>query len=559
MAGRALTALGLALAAACPGAASAVPALARAPIGELPWLSTSAVPLVWIQADVAAAAGPLLVQVDVTSREAQGNPAWVTRLTMPAPFASGLFAVVLPVDGLEGTHDVRVVLPGAVGSPLSLGAIRLDRAAPAAREATIEPSPGRSGEVTLAWAQSDDLSGTAGVVVEVNTSVGVEGETWLPFEVQPQEPWDGPHVATTTTADLDEGTHLVRVRAVDAAGNVSATTVGSMIVDRRAPAVEVLSAVRTTTEAGAGVALTYRAGDPEPGWGIAPGALVTVTGPGGAPTYAQAVGGPGEHVVHVPSSPLPSSQLVVRVADRGGLVGESAPASAAPGHGPAVGPASVAQDPLERLRGARVILRVPGGRRSPGHPATVVTRVSAGGAVTVAGRLVDRDGAALGATDVEMRDAGGRRLGTALTDAGGRFRRSVRPAASGPMTFGVPAEQALPLRSDTTLVVRVRPRLTVLAAATSVRLGDPVTLRGRFHPAPAALIETGRKTVDLEYRDPAGNWRSGVTTFLARDGSFSASWTPPAPAPLPIRARVRKEVAWPFGDVWSRTVVVQVG
>src|SRR5207245_6293154 len=52
MTGRGLTALALALAASCPAAASAAPTLARAPIGDLPWLSANAVPLLWIQADV---------------------------------------------------------------------------------------------------------------------------------------------------------------------------------------------------------------------------------------------------------------------------------------------------------------------------------------------------------------------------------------------------------------------------------------------------------------------------------------------------------------------------
>ena len=79
--------------------------------------------------------------------------------------------------------------------------------------------------------------------------------------------------------------------------------------------------------------LVDRVADPDGGWGVAPGALATVAGPGGTPTYGQAPGGPGEHVVQVPWSAPQGSRVVVRVADRVGRVGESAAAIPTTGHG----------------------------------------------------------------------------------------------------------------------------------------------------------------------------------------------------------------------------------
>ena len=544
-----------ALSAAFPAVAVAAPTLAPAPVAPLPWLSADVVPLAWDQEDVGTATA-VVVQVNATPMEEKAGASWVTRLVVPAPLASGMVGVVLPVDGLEGTHEVRAVLMGTAAPPLPLGTIRLDRVAPVARDALIEPSVDGSGEVALRWMQSDDLSGTASVVAEVNEGVGADLGSWRPFRTKLEAPWDGPHVATVETAGLADGPHLVRVASVDAAGNASATPVGWLMADHQAPTVEILSAVRTSSDAGTVLAVTYRVADPDGGWGVAPGALATVAGPGGTPTYGQAPGGPGEHVVQVPWSVPQGSQLVVRVADRSGRVGESAPVVPTTGHGPPVGPASVAQDPLERLRGARVIVTAAARQRRP----TLVRSIRAGEAITIAGRLVDREGAPLGATDVEVRDAGARPLGTVRTDGDGRFRRSVSPAASGPLAFDVAAQEPLPLQPDMRIVVRVVPRLTVTAAATSVPLGSPVTLRGRFLPAPAALVARGRKTVDLEYRDPlSGEWRSALTTWLAPDGAFSATWTPPAAATLRLRARVRTEIAWPFRDVASRSVPVRVG
>jgi hypothetical protein len=92
-----------------------------------------------------------------------------------------------------------------------------------------------------------------------------------------------------------------------------------------------------------------------------------------------------------------------------------------------------------------------------------------------------------------------------------------------------------------------------------VRLGDPVTLRGRFLPAPSTLGAGARKTVDLEYLDPTrGMWRSGATARLRPDGRFTASWTPPSPGLLRVRALVRQEVAWPFRHLRSRSVPILV-
>src|SRR5581483_8121123 len=186
-----LFASALALAAAVPATASGTPVLARASVPDLPWIAGPVAPIAWNQLDVPASGGPVVVQVNEVPAEAKAAPDWVTRLVVTSPLLNGTMWAWLPVDGLDGTHEVRVGLAGAAGSPLSIGTVRLDRTAPLVRDAVVEPAAGEAGVVAVRWTQADDHSGSVVAVVEVNEGVGPDLRSWVPFRTQPQPPWDG--------------------------------------------------------------------------------------------------------------------------------------------------------------------------------------------------------------------------------------------------------------------------------------------------------------------------------------------------------------------------------
>ena len=347
---------------ALPVAAQATPAVKGGGVFPGYWSPLDAASAAWVQEGMDGGQVSVRVQVEV----APGT--WDTRYIDPGPLRNGGRAAdAIPVGDLEGRHLVRVVVDGAEGSPLVLGELKLDRTPPAASDVTLTSNADGLGTAVASWVQNDgDGSGTdpgQPTVVEVNASAAGDGSgAWLPFDFG-APPGDGPRSARTTTVGLTEGPHLVRVRSVDIVGNSGGRVLGVIHADRRPPVV----AARVARAPAAGersVTVAYSVEDPSPGSGIAEDARALVTGPAGGAPLGDGPAGPGEQTAVARMPGTGTFSLVVRVADRSGLVGRSAPLlvtipAAAPAEPAAQAPIDPAPvdpwldrlTPIERARG----------------------------------------------------------------------------------------------------------------------------------------------------------------------------------------------------------------
>ena len=144
----------------------------------------------------------------------------------------------------------------------------------------------------------------------------------MPFAEQPS-PGDGRKLARTSLAGLPDGTHLVRARSSDRAGNDAEVALGLVTSDGTAPTVS--AAIVGTPSATTRIAeLSYTAADGA-GVGLATGRpRVALVGRGDdADLTVPGEPGPGRVLVKLPASG--SFTVTVRVRDRVGNRGESAP------------------------------------------------------------------------------------------------------------------------------------------------------------------------------------------------------------------------------------------
>lgn len=226
------------------------------------------------------------------------------------------------VADLEGQFDVRLMIDGL--APVHLGTLKLDRSPPDALDPLLPPA---SAVATAAWTQADAGVGTdpaSPTVAEINTDPagGASGQ-WLAFD-QPAQPGDGRRSALTGVDALGEGSHLVRVRSRDLLGHAGARVLGTLLVDRTAPAIAEVAAGIPADPRNPVVPVFARVDDPG-GAGID---RVTVA-PRGAPDDVDWTGGAGVPPPGAPFSvgtPGPGAyRLVVRAWDRAGNRAESAP------------------------------------------------------------------------------------------------------------------------------------------------------------------------------------------------------------------------------------------
>ncbi|MBU6162830.1 MAG: Ig-like domain repeat protein, partial [Myxococcales bacterium] len=125
----------------------------------------------------------------------------------------------------EGSHTFRVKARDAVGNLSDAGSVTwvVDVTAPAAPVVSLDSpstSPSRSTSAAISY------SGEAGATF----TCSLDGGAWRPCEASPEN-LDG----------LADGSHTLRVRATDAAGNISDVSSVTWVVDSVAPAAPVLS------------------------------------------------------------------------------------------------------------------------------------------------------------------------------------------------------------------------------------------------------------------------------------------------------------------------------
>ncbi len=300
------------------------PTLSDPALSPSGWKNAATATASWYQNDfVPDEAGPALVQVNAAP-DGSASGTWDTRATISGPLGSGANgAIGFPVDDLVGRHLVRVVIDGSSVPALDLGTLQLDRTAPTASSIALTP---QGGVVEADWIQSDDRAGTdpnQPLTVDVNTSAaGGSDGGWVPFAEQPS-PGDGRKLARTSLAGLPDGTHLVRARSRDRAGNVAELALGLVRSDGTAPTVS--AAVVGTPSATTRIAeLSYTADDGT-GVGLATARpRVALVGRGDdADLAVPGESGPGRVLVKLPASG--SFTVTVRVRDVVGNRGVSAP------------------------------------------------------------------------------------------------------------------------------------------------------------------------------------------------------------------------------------------
>ncbi len=228
----------------------------------------------------------------------------------------------MDVCGLEGRHQVRVVVPGAEGSPMTLGILQLDRTPAQVSNIAHEAD---NGEFIFFWDHVDALSGidpAKPTLVEANTSpAGDEAGIWVPFPVQPPPGDTLPgKFARLPAAGLAPGLYRSRVTATDRAGNVGVTQLG--VIDFQPPVIGNVRVAEPPSVGDKAATLEFAVSDGA-GAGVDPAATVYVYVKG-ASTYT-GFAPVSEGRIRATLRDEGDFELVLRVEDRGENIGESAP------------------------------------------------------------------------------------------------------------------------------------------------------------------------------------------------------------------------------------------
>jgi hypothetical protein len=187
-------------------------------------------------------------------------------------------------------------------------------------------------------------------------------------------------------------------------------------------------------------------------------------------------------------------------------------------------------------------------------------RVGWGDQVTIAGRLVNRDGQPLPGQEIQVLGpgAGGEELLAVLTtDAQGGFSYRAAGSASRTLRFVHPGTPTvLPAESQVTLVV---------PAATSFKPSRKRLLNGRslvFRGRVASLpLPAEGKLVELQVRQPTGEWTTFRTLRTGTDGRWALRYRfrlTECHTTYRLRARIPAEAGYPFAEGHSRRRSVTV-
>lgn len=561
---------GATLVAACgvvfvAGPAAAAPVLAGGTVSPVGWWAGTTLGVSWTQSEMEGS-GATSVAVEMNQAgDGTATGGWETVWSENGS-TSGPRAAVIPTQSREGKRAVRVVVRAGsqVVAAMALGPAHIDHTPPVLSRPGAIYSPAKN---VFSWAEEDVHSGLDAAVghsVEVNSNAhGSGGGLWVPATFVPSG--QGAQSVTVPANTLSPGTHLVRARAVDRAGNETRFPVGVAFNDQTPPTVSNVRVVDAPTGPNQSVEVEYGFADAAPGSGFESAVPTSLATESGATLWegAQSAGGSARIRAHLPGPR--TYRLVVRVTDRAGNTGVSAPitvVSPARGVPGAIGPDGAGSPSLRDVANPDLRLRLAlvGARRRGG---AWVTRIVYGQSVTLRGALTNAAGRAARREELEVRDPSGRMLGRVDTDGAGRFQVTVAPHTGGDLRVGVPlggGRLAIPVTAVPARIL-VRPRVSLNASTTAaVAGGSPLVFTGRVAPGPGTLKGTARKRVVLEWLDPLRReWRPVLNGYADARGRYRFSWRFGVPGfSIPMRVNVPPELGWPFEPALSRVVTVVV-
>lgn len=561
---------GLATLAFAAAPAAAAPVLAGGAVSPGTWSTEPTMNVSWTQTGMeASGATDVSVQMNEAG-DGTASGAWQV-VWIENGAVSGARTAVFSTEGRDGKRAMRVVVRSGfqVMTTLAVGPAQIDHTAPALTRPGSLHSPSQN---VFSWAEEDIHAGidTAAHYLEVNSGGGwVPDGAWVPVPFAASG--EGAQTASLPASAISPGNHAVRVRVVDRAGNEAVLALGTAFNDQTPPAVTPVRVVEAPTPTSQAVEVAYGFTDGFGGSWFDDAVPSSLTTESGATTLWEGpqhlAGGEMRIRAHLPGPR--TYRLVVRVTDRAGNVGVSAPftvVSPARGSAAAVtgptgpdGAGSPSRPDVARPE-LRLRLSVVASRR---RGSVAIARIVHGQTVTVRGTLTTASGRPVRREEVEVRDPSGRMLGRAVTDSAGRFRLTVSPHTGGDLRVGIPlggGRLALPTASVTARVLVV-PRVSLnVSTRNAVAGASPVVFSGRVAPGPGTLKGTARKRVVLEWMDPLRReWRPVLNGYADSAGRYRFSWRFGVPGfSIPMRVSVPSELGWPFEPALSRVVTVVV-
>ena len=373
---------------------------------------------------------------------------------------------------------------------------------------------------------------------------GVTGGAYLEYQVD-----DAPPVRVRTpgvTVDLpDDGLHVVTVRAVDAAGNMSDPQRATFRVDRNPPSGSVERSTATEPR-------RLRATVSEEC--IASAALeLRPTGARDWQTHAAQVERRAVTGI-VPDDRLPAGEYTARfrVRDCAGNTGLI-------WHGSAV-------DPIALRLPLRDRLNVAAGVTAGAVRGAARARVRSGTSVVISGRVTQLDGTYVTGRRVEFQDRVGtgewKLRATRVSDDTGRVSAILRAGTSRRIRLVVAdTEQAIGAASRA-VAVAVPARVTVRASRRSLPNGRAVRFSGRL--LGGHVPRRGRELELQGYNPLKGRWQPVRTQGLRTSGTgrwattYRFTATVGATVTYRFRIRVAPRPDHPFAEGFSRVVAVTV-
>ncbi len=439
-------------------------------------------------------------------------------------------------DVPDGVHALQVRADGDGTAPGAASAtVHVDRTPPGLGGLASAPTS-TPGVVSARWQASDNLSGVTASVLEVNTAPdGSASGTWRPVG-SAQGP--GARTVTAPATGIPDGHHAWRVRASDAAGNITlAAGPGTLVVDTTPPALELHGAPADWVAA---ATLDLTATDAmEPAFGPVPVEVDINTAPDGTAAGAwqrrgASAGPSGRRTVPVDLAGLDSGRHLVRVTARNGG-----------GLGAALAAERRTILRVDRDRPVIERLTASGGDGAPlsvawlagdthSGIASAALEWRAGATWRTLGTEPAGDGAGSMTIDVGALPRGERAVRLVLTDAVGNAatRTATGPPASA--DGSAPAGGAPPTRlHGSRLTLRVAGGRPVRRAGRPtlvrvVRAGRPVVVRGRLADG-AGHAMAGRRILARGYRDAVVG-----RALTRRDGTFVLVTRPMAGGALRI-------------------------